>query len=80
MITMETRPATNGEGGSDVAWGLDCSEAGTSVSPSSRGRAFIDAEDNLKFYPPLYRQRYETVGEILKDGKWSPPLATVIYV
>lgn len=36
------------------------------------GRAFVDAEDNLKFFPPLYRQRYEVVRQILKEERWSP--------
>lgn len=47
------------------------------IPSSIDGRAFVDAEDNLKFYPPLYRQRYEIVGEILKDERWVAPVEKV---
>lgn len=46
-------------------------------SLSENYRAYFDEDNKLKFYPPLYKQRYEAVQEILRDGRWSPPVATV---
>lgn len=57
-------------------WGAFADRADS--PPEIDGRAFLDLEDNLKFFPPLYRQRYETVREILKDERWCPPPATVV--
>ncbi|KAK3912606.1 Small RNA 2'-O-methyltransferase [Frankliniella fusca] len=58
--------------------GSDCHIEGPESDEPYHGRAFVDAEDNIKFYPPLYRQRYEVVREILKDKRWSPPPAKVV--
>lgn len=32
---------------------------------------FLDAESNMKFDPPVYKQRYEAVLKVLLDGKWG---------
>lgn len=43
-----------------------------------RSRALIDMEDKLKFYPPLYIQRYEAVRAILRQERWSPPVSKIV--
>ncbi|XP_034239184.1 uncharacterized protein LOC117644097 [Thrips palmi] len=61
------------------AWGLDSGEGGSSYVPiEPDGRAYYDEVGSLKFYPPLYRQRYETVKGILNDKRWSPPFSSVV--
>lgn len=61
------------------AWGLDSAESPSHVPIEPDRGAFFDDKGDLKFYPPLYRQRYETVQGILNDGRWSSPIASVRF-
>lgn len=71
-----TRAVDDRASGAD-AWGPDSGEC-SHAPRQPNNRAYFDDGGSLKFFPPLYRQRYETVKEILNDERWSPPIASVV--
>ena len=39
--------------------------------------AYYDENNNIRFEPPVYLQRYAAVEQILKDGKWKNKIKKV---
>lgn len=48
------------------------------VLPLDATTAENDLENEFKFVPPLYRQRYEKVSEILLDEQWKDKLKSLV--
>lgn len=48
------------------------------VSPDHRPLARRDAENDIKFDPPVYKQRYERVSDILTDEKWINSIEKIV--